>query len=101
MCLRCWKSLLVGIVSGWVSLSASSAAPIRVLIVDGFSNHDWKLTTALIRGILEPTKLFDVSVSTAPLTTNAPGWDTWRPKFRDYDVVIQNCNDYRSEERRV
>jgi hypothetical protein len=66
---------------------------IKVLIVDGFSNHDWKLTTALIRGILEPTGLFDLSVSTAPPTAAAPGWDQWRPKFRDYDVVIQNCND--------
>ncbi|MEO7414490.1 MAG: ThuA domain-containing protein [Opitutaceae bacterium] len=69
------------------------AAPVRVLIVDGFSNHDWKQTTALIRGIIEPTKLFEVSVSTAPPKKDAPGWDTWRPKFGDYDVVIQNCND--------
>src|SRR5215216_5635049 len=69
------------------------AAPVRVLIVDGFSNHDWKLNTDLIRGIIEPTKLFEVSVSTAPLNKNAPGWDTWRPKFSDYDVVIQTCND--------
>lgn len=67
--------------------------PIRVLILDGYSNHDWRLTTALIRGILEPTKLFAVTVSTAPPANNAPGWDSWRPKFSDYDVVIQTCND--------
>jgi hypothetical protein len=76
------------------ALAASvSAAPIRVLIVDGYSNHDWKLTTALLRGILAPTQLFDVSVSTAPPTATAPGWDAWRPQFRDYDVVVQTCND--------
>jgi len=69
------------------------AAPIRVLIVDGFSNHDWQLTTALIRGIIEPTGLFEVSVSTAPPKADSPGWDTWHPQFSDYDVVIQNCND--------
>jgi hypothetical protein len=67
--------------------------PVRVLIVDGFSNHDWRLTTALIRGIIEPTGLFTVAVSTAPPTKDAPGWDAWRPKFSDYDVVIQTCND--------
>jgi len=67
--------------------------PIRVLIVDGYSNHDWRLTTELIRGILKPTGLFDVSVSTAPPTKTAPGWDAWRPKFSDYDVVVQTCND--------
>ena len=70
-----------------------AAEPIRVLIVDGYSNHDWKLTTALIRGIIEPTGLFTVAVSTAPPTVAAPGWDAWRPKFSDYDVVVQNCND--------
>ena len=67
--------------------------PIRVLIVDGYSNHDWRLTTALIRGILEPAGVFKVDVSTAPAARDAPGWDTWRPKFSDYDVVIQTCND--------
>lgn len=71
----------------------AAQAPIRVLLVDGYSNHDWKLTTALIRGILEPTGLFAVTVATAPATKDAPGWDTWRPKFSDYDVVIQTCND--------
>ena len=71
----------------------SASAPIRVLIVDGYSNHDWKLTTALIRGILAPTGLFDVSVSTTPPTATSPGWDSWRPQFSDYDVVIQNYND--------
>jgi type 1 glutamine amidotransferase len=67
--------------------------PIRVLIVDGYSNHDWRLTTALIRGILEPVGLFKVDVSTAPETKAAPGWGSWRPKFSDHDVVIQTCND--------
>jgi hypothetical protein len=71
----------------------ASASPIRVLIVDGFSNHDWQQTTALIRGIIEPTGLFAVAVSTAPPTAGSPGWDTWRPNFSQYDVVIQNSND--------
>lgn len=77
-----------------LALSGFAAGPrIRVLIVDGYSNHDWRLTTALIRGILEPTGLFEVSVSTAPPTRDAPGWEAWRPRFSDHDVVIQTCND--------
>jgi type 1 glutamine amidotransferase len=75
------------------SAGAAPDKPIRVLIVDGYSNHDWRLTTSLIRGILEPTGLFAVTVSTAPPTRDAPGWDTWRPAFKDYDVVIQHSND--------
>ena len=71
----------------------AAEAPVRVLIVDGYSNHDWRLTTALIRGILEPVGLFKVDVSTAPPTKGAPGWDVWRPRFSEYDVLIQTCND--------
>jgi hypothetical protein len=76
-----------------VAAQTASPAKIRVLIVDGFSNHDWKLTTQLIRAIIEPTGLFQVDVSTAPPTANAAGWEQWRPNFSNYDVVIQNCND--------
>jgi type 1 glutamine amidotransferase len=67
---------------------------IRVLIVDGFSNHDWRQTTLLLRGILESAGEFDVSVSTAPQDTAAAAWAAWRPHFAGYDVVIQTCNDY-------
>src|SRR5579871_2121586 len=66
---------------------------IRVLIVDGFSNHDWKQTTQLLRGILERAGEFDVDVSTAPQDPDSPEWAAWRPKFSNYDVVIQTCND--------
>jgi hypothetical protein len=70
-----------------------STGKIPVLIVDGFSNHDWQLTTQLIRGVLDASGLFEVAISTAPPTADAPGWDTWRPKFSDYRVVVQTCND--------
>jgi Uncharacterized protein conserved in bacteria len=73
--------------------SAGEPSRIRVLIVEGCSNHDWRLTTRCIRAILEPTGLFAVEVSTSPSTADAPGWETWRPRFRDYDVVIQTYND--------
>jgi hypothetical protein len=81
------------LLAGNSSMAATNETPIRVLILDGYSNHDWRLTTGLIRGILEPTGLFRVSVSTAPATKDAPEWDSWRPKFSEHDVVIQTCND--------
>src|ERR1700675_3449694 len=75
-------------------MAATANQPrIRVLILDGFSNHDWHQTTALLRGILEASGLFTVSVSTTPSTSASPGWEQWRPNFSDYDVVIQACND--------
>ena len=65
---------------------------IRVLIVDGFSNHDWKQTTVLVRQILEASGLFSVDVSSAPSADGPSDGETWRPPFDAYDVVIQNCN---------
>ena len=85
---------LVALFLAGLCLSTSAGdGKIRVLIVDGFSNHDWRQTTAQIRGVLAPTGLFDVSVSTAPGKTNAEDYARWRPKFSDYQVVIQTCND--------
>jgi type 1 glutamine amidotransferase len=66
---------------------------IRVLIVDGFSNHDWQQSTLLLRGILASAGEFTVEVSTAPPETGSPAWEAWRPRFEDYDVVIQTCNE--------
>ena len=76
-----------------ITFASPPEKPIRVLIVDGFSNHDWRLTTHYIRAILDRAGHFAVDVSTAPPTSAAPGWDQWHPAFEDYHVVIQNCND--------
>ena len=45
---------------------ALQGAAIRVLIVDGQNNHDWKHTTPELKKILEETGLFTVDVATAP-----------------------------------
>ena len=73
--------------------AAPNFKPIKVLIVDGFNNHDWKQTTRVVRGILDETRLFDVEVSTTPFYPDASEWKTWRPQFNKYDVVIQNTNN--------
>ncbi|MEX2585008.1 MAG: ThuA domain-containing protein [Balneolaceae bacterium] len=75
------------------STSTDMDEPVRVLILDGVSNHNWELNTALIRGILEPEGLFDITVSTSPTRSDTTGWDAWRPDFSAYDVVIQTYND--------
>ncbi len=74
------------------------SAPIDVLIVDGFSNHDWKHTTQALKGILENTGEFHVSVSTFP-GNGKEELDNWNPDFLSFDVVIQNCNDIKGKER--
>ncbi len=44
----------------------AAASPVRVLIVDGQNNHLWRVTTPLLRRILEDTGRFRVEISTTP-----------------------------------
>jgi type 1 glutamine amidotransferase len=73
-----------------LATAGAEPVPVRVLIVDGFGNHDWQRTTRLIRGVLEPLKEFRIEVSTAPGNKDAP---VWKPDFSRCDVVMQTCND--------
>jgi hypothetical protein len=94
MKLRTILCLLTVLFAGVLPATAhASPHRIRVLIVDGFSNHDWQQTTRLLKGILDAAGEFDVAVSTAPDDPASNEWAAWRPRFSDYDVVIQTCNE--------
>ncbi len=67
------------------------AAPIKVLIIDGFHNHDWQRTTAKLKEILVADGGFAIDVATVP-AENADDLDAWYPGMSGYDVIIQNCN---------
>ncbi len=71
----------------------SAAEKINVLIVTGQNNHNWVASTPIIKGLLEETGRFTVSVSTTP-TKEAPkdAWQDWSPKFKNYDVVLSDYN---------
>lgn len=70
---------------------AQENEPIPVLIIDGFSNHDWEQTTAVTKWILESSEYFDVDVSTIPEDREA--WKKWDPEFEQYAAIIQNTNN--------
>ena len=63
---------------------------IKVLIVDGYNNHNWKTSTPILRKILEATNRFTVDVATAP--QDRKDLPTFKPKFADYHVVMSNYN---------
>lgn len=56
---------------------------LRVLILTGRNNHDWRATTPYLRRALEATGRFDVRVTEEPSGLNE---ETLRP----YDVLISN-----------
>jgi type 1 glutamine amidotransferase len=113
-----------------VSLAGSlhAADKLKVLLIDGQNNHDWRHTTPVLKWILEDSGRFTVDVSTTPgnaprppqapkadakddvkaayeaakkkfdegrdaaLAAHADAWKNWRPKFKDYAVVVSNYN---------
>ncbi len=82
----------------WTSLSrgAEETSPpkkIRVLIVDGQNNHNWKATTPVLVDILNSAGRFTVDVATSP--PRGGDMSQFRPKFQQYDVVLSNYNGER------
>ncbi len=59
------------LLTGLIGLCAATMVPaadnpIRVLIIDGQNNHQWAITTPMLKRILEETGRFTVEVTTTP-----------------------------------
>jgi len=76
------------------SALADDAKKLKVLIVDGQNNHNWKSTTPVMQKAFTDSGKFEVSVSTTPDKKKGTQeqWDAWRPVFADFDVVVSNYN---------
>jgi len=74
------------------SLETFGQTPIRVLIIDGQSDHkNWQETTSLMKRYLEETELFIVDVATNPPSEGGT-LDSFIPDFSQYNVVLSNYN---------
>ena len=73
-----------------ITLASAIAAPIKVLIVDGQNNHDWKGTTPWLKKLLEETGKFTVDVATTPPAKG--DMSSFKPDFAKYEVVVSNYN---------
>lgn len=71
------------------------AENIKVLIVDGFNNHNSSGGTKALTSILEAAGGFTIKVSTVPDPAN-PNWKDWNPDFDQYEVIIQNTNSIKN-----
>ncbi|HZT80494.1 MAG TPA: ThuA domain-containing protein [Gemmataceae bacterium] len=72
---------------------------IRVVLIDGQNNHDWRTTSPFMKKALEDSGRFTVSVSTAPLSKNdkrpVPSYADsvpFPPDLGKFDVVLSNYN---------
>ena len=84
VCLLLFALCLLG------SSAVTRAAALKVLIVDGQNNHDWRSTTPVLKKILEETGLFEVDVATSP--KQGGGIATFKPDFKAYRVIVSNYN---------
>jgi type 1 glutamine amidotransferase len=72
---------------------ATAADKLHVLIIDGQNNHDWRMMTPPMKSDLERSGRFTVDVITTPDRRALPSaWDSFRPDFKKYDVVLSNYN---------
>ena len=88
------KQLLAALILGALLCSAAvpaRAARIRVMILTGESAgpyHNWRLTTPVLKEELDETGLFDVTVVTAPPSSEDLG--NFNPDFGKYQVIVMN-----------
>jgi hypothetical protein len=71
------------------------APPIRVILIDGQNNHNWRATTPLVKQQLESCKRFTVDVSSNLKTGEKPGsvkTVPFPPDLSKYDVLLSNYN---------
>ena len=81
---------------------SKSGDKIRVLIIDGSNNHNWKDTTPFMKEQLEGTGKFQGSVATTPPNgAKVEDWKTFNPDFSKCDVVLSNYNGSKWEPESV
>ena len=82
-----------------LSRPAEAAEKLKLLIVDGQNNHNWKATTPILQEFLTRSDRFEVAVATSPPPKSpATDWDSFRPKFADFQVVLSNFNNNTGEQ---
>jgi type 1 glutamine amidotransferase len=73
--------------------TSDAAEKLKLLIIDGQNNHNWKATTPVLKKFLTETGRFDVSVATSPPSKAPPEkWEDFDPDFSQFDVVLSNYN---------
>jgi len=84
-------SLIILCVAASAGLMAQTAAPVRVMLLDGESAgsyHKWQLVTPVLKKQLDETGLFQVDVVTAPPANG--DFSSFKPDFSKYKVVVFN-----------
>jgi uncharacterized protein len=73
-----------------ITPATMAAERLKILIIDGQNNHDWRASTPHLRKVLETSGRFTVEVATTP----GKGGDmkSFQPKFDGFAAVLSNYN---------
>lgn len=92
------KKAVLAILAGFflaTAARADEAKKVRVVIIDGQNNHNWRATTPVMKKALEDSGRFTVDVSTNLGPKDKPREGTkpnFPPDLTKYDVVVSNYN---------
>ena len=96
------KRLSLFLLAGLVSLTAVAPAAraedkkIRIILVDGQNNHNWRVTTPWLKKVLEDCGRFTVDVTSNLKQGDKPGnienTVPFPPDLTKYDVLLSNYN---------
>jgi type 1 glutamine amidotransferase len=83
---------LILVVSTAAAENAATSRPLRVLILSGRNNHNWKATTPALKEIYEDSGRFVVDVTNDPSSCDAG-------TFARYDVIVSNWSAWPDPDR--
>jgi mono/diheme cytochrome c family protein len=76
-----------------VSAADAVGGKIRVLLIGGQNNHDWRKGSDFHLALFAKHKHLVVEESnTPPAKAPKEAWDAWKPVFTNHDVVVLNYN---------
>jgi len=66
---------------------------LKVMLLDGQNNHNFKATTPIMKAALESSGRFTVDVLTSPdKKATSESWAKFKPEFSKYNVILSNYN---------
>jgi hypothetical protein len=96
--MRKYLIFAIAVILGFTSALHAGEKKIRVVIVDGQNNHQWPLTTPIMKKALEDSGKFTVEVSTSPKRNQEKlipaDWKSgpFPPDLSKFDVLLSNYN---------
>lgn len=88
--LSLWIALVILTALPWPCFAES---PIKVMIIGGQNNHDWKKSTPFLKEMLDKNGHFEAVVNNAPANFTTPeAGQAWQPRFSDFGCVLLDYN---------